>query len=162
MNDVISWGATTLYNVREVKMQISIREVRESDYLAIGNLVKNELGYNDIDFDTLFDRLKQMELNDNHTTFVAVDNEQVLGFIGLLKYITYEIDGYVRILAMAVLQGQQNNGIGSELLLRAEQYASQNNITHITLTSHLKRLEAHAFYEHNGYTKKSYGFFKNI
>jgi len=143
-------------------VQISIREARESDYFAIGNLVKKELGYGDIDFNTLIDRLKQMELNGDHTTFVAVDNGQVLGFIGLLKYITYEIDGYVRILAMAVLQGQQNNGIGSELLLRAEQYARQNNITHIMLTSDQKRLKAHAFYEHNGYIKKSYGFFKNI
>ena len=86
----------------------------------------------------------------------------MLGFIGLLKYITYEIDGYVRILAMAVLQGQQNKGIGSKLLLRAEQYARQNNISKIMLTSHQKRLEAHAFYEHNGYTRKSFGFFKNL
>jgi predicted N-acetyltransferase YhbS len=143
-------------------MQILIREAQESDYPAIGNLVKNELGYNDINFDTLFCRLKQMELNGNHTTFVAVNNDEVLGFIGLLKYITYEAEGYVRILAMAVLQGKQNNGIGSRLLLCAEQYASKNNITHIMLTSNQKRLETHAFYVHNGYAKESYGFFKNI
>lgn len=143
-------------------MQILIREARKSDYIDICKLVKNELEYIDLDFDALFDRLNQMEQNKNHATFVAVGNNQVLGFIGLLKYITYENAGCVRILSMAVLRGRQNNGIGSKLLLRAEQYARENGITHINLTSHLRRIEAHAFYEHNGYTKKSYGFFKDI
>jgi GNAT superfamily N-acetyltransferase len=86
----------------------------------------------------------------------------VVGFIGLLKYITYEVDGYVRVLTMAVSQGHQGSGIGNELLKCAEQYARHNNITTIMLTSNMKRAETHRFYEHNGYTKKSYGFFKNI
>ena len=64
-------------------MQITIREAIQTDYLHIGNLIKNELGYDDIDFIALFDRLSQMELSDNHITFVAVNNDQVLGFIGL-------------------------------------------------------------------------------
>jgi len=103
-----------------------------------------------------------MELSDNHATFVATDNEQVVGFIGLLKYITYEVDGYVRILTMAVSRRYQSNGIGSELLIHAEQYARNNNIATIMLTSNEKRLQTHKFYEQNGYVKKSYGFFKNI
>ena len=143
-------------------MQISIREARESDYQAIGNLIKNELGYHDIDFARLFRRLEQMKISEHHATFVAVEKDQVLGFIGLLKYITYEIDGYVRILAMAVSQEYQGKGIGSRLLEQAEQYARHNNITQIMLTSNQNRLDTHRFYEKNGYTAESFGFFKTI
>ena len=81
----------------------------------------------------------------------------------MLKYITYEIDdGYLQILAMAVSQEQQNVGIGSKLLRQAEQFAIENGISHIKLTSNMKRLDAHIFYEHNDYEKKSYGFFKTL
>ena len=143
-------------------MQISIREACENDYQAIRNLIKNELGYHDIDFDKLFQRLKLMEASKHHATFVAVEKDQVLGFIGLLNYITYEIDGYVRILAMAVSQEYQGKGIGSRLLEQAEQYARHNNITQIMLTSNQNRLDTHRFYERNGYTAESFGFFKTI
>ena len=144
-------------------MDVFIREAQEGDYLAIGNLIKHELGYGDIDFTSLFDRLRRISSDDNYMTFVAVMDTQVVGFIGLLKYITYELDnGYLRILAMAVSQEQQNKGIGSELLRQAEQFAAENNIAHIMLTSRLNRLAAHIFYEHNDYVKKSYGFSKTI
>jgi len=144
-------------------MNITIREAGESDYLAIGNLIKHELGYSNIDFTSLFDRLSKIESDDNHITYVAVDGTQVIGFIGLLKYITYELDnGYLRVLAMAVSQERQNMGIGSLLLRQAEKFATENSICHIMLTSHLRRLDAHIFYEHNGYIKKSYGFFKTL
>ena len=144
-------------------MNISIREACEGDYLAIGSLIKHELGYNDIDLSSLFDRLSAIKSEKNHMTYVAVIDTQVVGFIGLLKYITYELEnGYIRILAMAVSQEQQSLGIGSRLLRQAEQFAAENSIDHIMVTSNLKRHDAHIFYEKNGYVKKSYGFFLTL
>jgi len=144
-------------------MNATIREACEGDYLAIGSLIEHELGYNDIDYTLLFDRLKKIKSEDNHMTYVAVIDKKIVGFIGLLKYITYELDnGCLRVLAMAVSQKHQNQGIGSMLLRQAEQFAADNNIFHIMMTSNMKRLNAHIFYERNGYAKKSYGFFKTL
>jgi len=144
-------------------MNAIIREAREGDYSAIGNLIEHELGYSDIDFTLLFERLKKIESEDDHMTYVAVMDNKIVGFIGLLKYIAYEIDtGYLRVLAMAVSQEHQNQGIGSMLLRQAEKFAVENSIFHIMLTSNMKRLGAHIFYEHNDYVKKSYGFFKTL
>ena len=144
-------------------MSITIREANECDYLAIGNLIKHELGYDDVNFSLLFDRLKKIRFDDNHMTYVAVMDEKIVGFIGVFKYITYEIDAeYLLVLAMAVSQKHQNQGIGSMLLRQAEQFAVDNNIFHVRLTSNLKRLDAHIFYERNDYVRKSYGFLKSL
>ena len=144
-------------------MNATIREAREGDYLAIGNLIGHELGYSDIDYTLLFDRLKKIKSEDNHMTYVAVMDKKIVGFIGLLKYVTYELDtGCLRVLAMAVSKEYQNQGIGSMLLRQAEQFAVENNIFYIMLTSNMKRLGAHIFYERNDYIKKSYGFFKTL
>jgi len=144
-------------------MNAIIREAYDGDYLAIGNLIEHELGYNDIDYTLLFDRLKKIKSEDNHMTYVAELDKKIVGFIGLLKYITYELDtGCLRVLAMAVSQEHQNQGIGSMLLRQAEQFAAENNIYYIMMTSNMKRLDAHIFYKRNGYTKKSYGFFKTL
>ena len=144
-------------------MNATIRKASEGDYLAIGSLIEHELGYNDIDYTLLFDRLKKIKSEDNHMTYVAELDKKIVGFIGLLKYITYELDnGCLRVLAMAVSQEHQNQGIGSMLLRQAEQFAVENNINNIMMTSNMKRLGAHIFYEHNDYVKKSYGFFKTL
>ena len=144
-------------------MGITIREAYEGDFLAIGNLIKHELGYSDVNLNLLFDRLKRIKSDDNHMTYVAVMDKKIVGFIGAFKYITYELDaGYLLVLAMAVSQKYQKQGIGSMLLRQAEKFAVDNNISHIRLTSNLKRLDAHIFYERNDYVKKSYGFIKPL
>jgi len=142
---------------------VLIREAHEGDFSAIGNLIKNELGYSDLGFTALFDRLRLIESSSSYKTYVAVNDTKIVGFIGLLRYITYERDyECLRILAMAVSQEQQSKGIGSKLLRKAEQFAVESNISNVMVTSNMKRSDAHKFYERNDYVKKSYGFFKTI
>ena len=144
-------------------MNVSIREMCENDYPDIGGLIKHELGYSDIDFSSLFDRLRETETDDNYMTYVAVRDNSVIGFIGLLKYIAYDLDNKcLRILALAVSEEHQRKGIGRMLLQRAERFAIESNICRIMLTSNSKRHDAHIFYEHHHYIRKSYGFFKAL
>jgi predicted N-acetyltransferase YhbS len=53
-------------------MQIIIREAQAEDYLSIGYLIKDELGYKDLNFEKLFERLQIMKSSDKHLTIVAV------------------------------------------------------------------------------------------
>ena len=68
----------------------------------------------------------------------------------------------MNIIALAVSKENRRKGIGTALLKTAEQWAKENNIEVILLNSGLLREDAHAFYESQGYFKKSYGFIKKI
>jgi len=60
-------------------------------------------------------------------------DDNIVGFGGTVQGIAFEVNaGFLRIIALAVSKG----------------------ILSFALNSGLRRLEAHAFYEHNGYVKK--------
>ena len=140
-----------------------IREIDNNDFYAVAQLIKNELGYSNLDYDRFLGRMNFIKSDPNHITFVAQSSGQIVGFIGLTKGIAFEIEGqYLRIIALAVSQSQQNQGIGTALLRHAEEFASMIGISVFALNSGLNRVEAHAFYKKNGYIKRSYGFSKNI
>lgn len=144
-------------------MNLSIRKIESGDYHAVASLIRNELGYCKLDLDKFIRRMDLMKADPLYTTFVAQKADQIVGFIGLHKGIAYEIDGeYLRIIALAVSQKQQGQGIGTELLKYAESFAIQLGVSCFALNSGFKRVEAHAFYEKNGFMKRSFGFSKNI
>lgn len=144
-------------------MKIEIREAQPADYKAIGELIRNELGYPHIDIEKLYVRLDKMKADDAHKTIVAENEGEIIGFIGTHRGLAYNVETeYIQIFAMAVKNDLQNNGIGTQLIQWAENYAIQSNAERIILTSRLHRTEAHMFYEGNGFIKKSYGFMKEF
>jgi len=144
-------------------MEILIRVLEKNDYEAIFNLIHNELGYDDSNIGDVYNRLETIQNHINHQTFVAVYDNRIIGFIGLCKGIAYEFNGeYMQIIALAVDNKYQGNGIGTQLIDIAEQYAKKGNIVKIGLNSGLHRENAHNFYEHRGYVKKGYSFKKSL
>ena len=144
-------------------MDIVIEKASISDCAAIGKLIRNELGYPEVDDVSLAERLRQMESDPKHTTLVARKDGAVVGFIGLYTGIAYELEGtHMRILALAVDQACQNCGIGSLLLARAEALAAEHKVRYMMLNSGLQRLDAHRFYERHGYIKKGYSFRRKL
>ena len=137
-------------------MQINIRKAESVDYISIGSLIKDELGYQHLDMDKLFDRLDIMEADDKHLMVVAEIGNQVIGFIGIYKGIAYNYDGeYIQIIALAVLATHQSRGVGSQLLKWVEDYAEKQGIRSFGVNSGLLREKAHIFYERNGYIKRA-------
>jgi GNAT superfamily N-acetyltransferase len=53
-------------------------------------------------------------------------------------------------------------GIGAHMLAFVEDYAKAHGAAQIELTSNNTRLDAHRFYERNGYTKSHAGFKKKV
>jgi ribosomal protein S18 acetylase RimI-like enzyme len=153
---VIFWGD-------ECSVHITVEEAALTDSAAIGDLVRQELGYPEISDDGIAARMHQMAADEHYATFVAKDGGSVVGFIGLHQGIAFEVDGaLIRITALAVKSGCQRSGIGSQLLQAAEEYAAQRDIRLVALNSGLARHGAHAFYESKGYHKKGYSFRKSI
>ena len=142
-------------------MDVEIREAYEKDCSGIYSLISHELGYPHVDFEALSLRMKRMKDARIYHTFVALLDNQIVGFIGAVEGIAFEIDeDYFRIIGLAVSKLHQNKGIGSLLLNHIENFAISKGISTFTLSSGLERIEAHQFYEHNGYIKRSYSFKK--
>lgn len=138
------------------------RKYKNKDISAIRDILENDLGYN-CELDRLNNRINEMLKRGNYQIFVACDGDKVVGYIGCVSYLAFELDNEgMKIIALAVSKEYRRKGIGTELLKTAEQWAKENNIEVILLNSGLPREDAHTFYKSQGYFKKSYGFIKKI
>jgi len=144
-------------------MNIIIRKAQNKDFDAICKLIQNELGYPNLNIKEALKRLEFFQNNENHETFIAENNDEIIGFIGIMKDVAYNCDGYyAQIIALAVLKKAQGQGIGTKLVKQAETWSLENRINNIVVNSGLHRLNTHKFYEKNGYEKKSYSFSKGL
>ena len=138
------------------------RKYERKDISAIRDILENDLGYN-CELDKLNKRINEMLKRGNYQIFVACDDDKVVGYIGCVSYLAFELENEgMKIIALAVSKEYRRKGIGTELLKTAERWAKENNIEVILLNSGLPREDAHRFYESQGYFKKSYGFIKRI
>ena|GEM_PF-158005 len=137
-----------------------IREMDAKDVLSIVGLIRRDLGYDDI-YSDVYDRVIRIYENENYKVFVADDGEKVIGFVGVMRGLAFELDGeYVRVIALAVSAEYRSKGVGSRLEERVEQYAGEIGANSIVLSSGLTRTRAHVFYGEKGYQKKGYSFIK--
>jgi GNAT superfamily N-acetyltransferase len=140
-----------------------IRQATAKDVPDLAVLM-NELGYPT----TVVDMQQRFQLLQSHAdylTWVAVCNNQVAGMIGLIKNIYYEKNGqYIRVGALVVNKTFRKTGLGKSLLQKATDWAIESGITQIYLTSgnREERIDAHAFYKHQGYEPRSTGFVKTL
>ena len=138
------------------------RKYESQDIAAIRDILENDLGYK-CELDRLNRRINEMLKRGSYQIFVACDGDKVVGYIGCVSYLAFELENEgMKIIALAVSKEYRRKGIGTQLLKTAEQWATENNIEVILLNSGLPREDAHAFYESQGYFKKSYGFIKRI
>lgn len=138
------------------------RKYKSKDISAIRDILENDLGY-DCELDKLTKRVEEMIKRGNYQIFVACDGDKVVGIVGCVTYLAFELENEgMKIIALAVSKEYRRKGIGIMLLKTAEDWAKNNNIEVVLLNSGLPRADAHAFYESQGYFKKSYGFIKRI
>jgi ribosomal protein S18 acetylase RimI-like enzyme len=67
-----------------------------------------------------------------------------------------------RITMLVVAEGARNAGIGTALVAEAEKRLAAKGCAMVEVTSNVKRLRAHGFYERLGYERTSYRFFKSL
>jgi ribosomal protein S18 acetylase RimI-like enzyme len=138
-----------------------IRELNDDDCIELLPLINNELGYPNVTIDGLLSRFTKMKKAGNYYIYVAVTDGQVVGFIAAIQEISLEIQNdYFRIINLAVSETFQGKGIGKALLQHIEDISFSKGITFIVLSCGFHRLEAHEFYQRNGYVKRSFTFAK--
>jgi len=70
---------------------IQIREAESQDFPAVFSLMKNELGYPDLNETDALNRLEYFKQSKDWETFVALIDCEIVGFIGIMKGIAYNI-----------------------------------------------------------------------
>ena len=145
---------------------IDIRPARLEDAEALQKLASQELGY-DYPLEACQKRIEALLADDQQILLVACSQEapkQVLGIVHASYYYSFYGDPAYNVMALAVAQAYQQQGIGRLLTQALEAQAISKGIHHIRLNSASHRTGAHAFYQSIGYDcyKTQKAFSKNL
>lgn len=96
--------------------------------------------------------------------FVYEQNNEVIGYIHGSPYELLFSDSLVNVLGFVVKEKYRDQGVGSMLMERLEQWGKNSGFSGIKLLSHPSRIHAHRFYERRGYmfTKDQKNFIKKF
>jgi GNAT superfamily N-acetyltransferase len=130
-------------------MKIFIREAQTKDSKSIAYLSK-QLGY-PTDHLSIQNRIHHIIQDPNHRVFVAILNEQLVGWIHGFYILKIESDPFVEIGGLVVDKDFQKSGIGKKLVLEITQWSTSFNCDKVRVRCNTIRKEAHAFYEKIGF-----------
>jgi GNAT superfamily N-acetyltransferase len=109
-------------------------------------------------------RLEQMAGFPYHALFVAELDGGVVGWAHVHAYPLPELDLHADLGGLVVDEAHRSAGLGKVLLAAAEDWARSKGCAELRVRSNVIRLEAHRFYETNGYEnlKSQYTFRKRL
>ena len=129
---------------------MEIRRAMLSDADSICALNEEELGYSFSKKQTK-EQLDKLLLREDHCILVSCIDEQVIGYVHAVSYELLYSEPMKDILGIAVSHKWQKQGTGKALLKGIEDWAKQDQCCGVRLVSGEKRIEAHRFYEREGY-----------
>lgn len=141
---------------------MSIRAMSVDDAPRVAVLT-GELGYS-TSAKEMGQRIARQAAVPGRMAFVAEEDGVVLGYIDLSTEMHLHIESKARIDGLVVSEAARGKGVGALLCRRAEDWAREQGLRCMMLTSRSTRERAHAFYERDGYrrTKVSYLFEKEL
>jgi len=141
---------------------ITIREITPDDAPAAAGLA-GELGY-PATAAALKERIEFLDGHPDHVVFVACDGGKVIGWIDVCIALHLASDPRAEIGGLVVSAAVRSQGIGAQLVARAEQWAVARGLTAMLVRSRHTREAAHRFYLREGYavTKTSTVFTKDL
>lgn len=129
---------------------IEIRQIEVTDASKIAEL-NQELGYQTST--SLVERqLEIIRSKKDHYVFVAIDNDQVVGYIHGFISIRLTTDPFLEIGGLIVKENCRNKGIGRKLVGHLEQYIK--GVENVRVRCNVNRKSAHDFYLALNYTEK--------
>lgn len=127
-----------------------IRPVEAADATALARLL-TELGYAGTET-FIANKIGQQLAHPDALLLIAVDQQQVLGFISLHFIPQIALPGdFCRISYFCVSSPARSTGVGAQLEARAEAEARARDCDRIELHCNERRVRAHQFYYCHGY-----------
>lgn len=113
-------------------------------------LLSAQLGY-PFSLDQIEKNIHAVLINNDHNAFVAMINNQVVGWIGVSHSLQIEVEAYTEIHGLVIDENFRNAGIGKKLIERAKEWAREKGNTKLQLHCNVIRTETHKFYEYLGF-----------
>lgn len=141
---------------------MEIRKTKLEDLDSVFELL-NELYENKIEYSKYTQKYKESLEDSSFYGIVAIENNKVVGV--LISRIINRLAKKKNILFiddLIVNEKCRNIGIGKLLIQTATAYAISKDCGALELTSMIQNINAHRFYENNGFEKRQYKFKKSL
>ena len=92
-------------------------------------------------------------LRDDRALFVAIDDDDVVGWIAVARDTALLGEGDAWIEGLIVAETHRNRSLGSTLLAFAHEWARKQGCVRMRVRSNVMRDRAHCFYEREGYRR---------
>jgi len=127
-----------------------VRDANAADAPALAPLL-GELGY-PVAADALASRMRRMLGRDDQRILVAERDGATLGLLALHVFpvLAYDRD-LAMIMALVVTESARGLGVGRALIEQAEAVGKSLGASRLMVTTHVRRADAHAFYERLGF-----------
>jgi GNAT superfamily N-acetyltransferase len=130
-------------------MEIVIRDMSEHDAAAI-NALSAQLGYS-ITIEQTLANIKSVLRTTGHGAFVAMYENDVIGWIGMAQAVQIESAPFCEIRGLIVDEKYRGKGIGKLLIEKAKQWSKATGNKTLRLRTNVIRKETHLFYQHLGF-----------
>ena len=141
---------------------MEIRKIKIEDFDSVFELL-NELYENKIEYSIFAQKYKESLEDSDFYGIVAIENNKVVGV--LISRVINRLAKKKNILFiddLIVNEKCRNIGIGKLLIQTATAYAISKDCGALELTSMIQNINAHRFYENNGFEKRQYKFKKTL
>ncbi|HUX93211.1 MAG TPA: GNAT family N-acetyltransferase [Ignavibacteriaceae bacterium] len=131
--------------------ELIIREAKKTDAAALA-ILSGELGYPTTmeEMESRFDKL--FSKSDN-CIYVAELNS-IVGWIHVSLIQTLESNAFVEICGLVVTESLRGSGIGTQLVVTAENWAQEKGCYHIRVRTNILREKTKMFYKQVGFQSK--------
>lgn len=127
-----------------------IREARPKDAGQIYDLYHDVMQY-DFPVEQMEKMIEIVSQDKNNYVFVAVEDEMIQGIIEVVIKYSIHKKSYLIINTLTVASDVQRKGVGTKLLAYVEAFAKEHQLGRINVGSQVKRINAHHFYQKNGF-----------
>ncbi|MED3396749.1 GNAT family N-acetyltransferase [Bacillus wiedmannii] len=139
-------------NIREVVTEADLHAVFPVLQQLRTKLSKEEVS-------SLFQKMKE----ENYKLFsLRNEGDEVVSLAGVAICTNFYNEKHVFVYDLVTAEAHRSKGYGNVLLSYIENWGKENECESITLTSAFPRLDAHRFYEREGYDKVSFSFYKEL
>lgn len=132
-------------------MEIQIKPII-SEHAPAVQMLAQQLGY-PLSLREIERNIMEVMSNNDHVVFVAIVDNEVVGWVHAFKAIFLESNPFVEIGGLVVDENYRGKGIGKKLIERIKQWCLEKQVSTLRVRSQVKRKEAHLFYVNNGFTE---------
>ena len=137
-----------------------IRPAEERDSAALARLI-GQLGYQ-VTPEEVAERLAQMRAEGRLVLVAELDGQAIGCLSTSIMRVLHRPAPVGRISMMVVDEGVRNRGIGTALVRAAERSLAERGCYMVEVTSHVRRTDAHRFYERLGFESTHIGMKRAI